>query len=68
MQNVKVSINNKSGYSGVALDQSGKWKAYITFNKTRIHLGTFKNKQDAINARAVAEEKYFGEFANKREK
>ena len=33
-----------------------RYKAYIN----NIHLGTFKNKQDAINARLLAERKYYG--------
>jgi len=54
---------NTSGVVGVELIKStGKWKASITFHKKRIHLGVFKNKEDAIKIRKEAEEKYFGEY------
>jgi hypothetical protein len=42
-----------------------KWMAYIKINKKFINLGSFINKQDAINTRRKAEQKYFGEFAYK---
>jgi hypothetical protein len=63
MMNVKTNTRNKSGCKGVhyAINE-GKWKAYICYNNKRIHLGTFVNKEDAINARQEAEIKYFGEF------
>lgn len=56
----KMPKNNKSGHKGVIRQKSsGKWLARITFKRKSIHLGTFTNKQDAINARKKAEEKYF---------
>ena len=62
--NINVKKNNKSGYTGVRKAHTfNKWVAYITNNKQRIYLGTFKKKQDAINVRCEAEIKYFGEFA-----
>lgn len=64
--NHQPSNSNKSGYSGVTFRKdSKKWRAYITYKYKAIQLGTFKNMQDAINARKKAEEKYFGEFAYK---
>lgn len=41
----------------------GKWTAEIMLNKKRIHLGHFNTEQEAVDARRVAEKKYFGEFA-----
>ena len=35
---------------------------YITYNKKRINLGRFSNKEDAIKKRKEAEELYFGEY------
>lgn len=56
----KINKNNKSGVKGVYWDKSrGKWSASITFKRKNIHLGRFDNKQDAIEARKRAEEKYF---------
>ena len=60
---------NKSGYNGVVFyDKLNKWQARIGVNKKIINLGYFTSKQDAINARKKAEEKYFGEFAYKENK
>ena len=54
---------NTSGYPGVTwVDGMQKWTASITFKGKRRHLGCFNNKEDAINARKVAEEKYFAKF------
>lgn len=55
--------NNTSGIVGVSWDKSrNKWEAHIKINKKKLHLGRFKNKEDAINARKEAEIKYFGEY------
>lgn len=57
---------NRTNTKGISFDKSAnKWQARIGINKKMIYLGTFINKQDAINARKKAEEKYFGEFAYK---
>ena len=52
--------NNKSGIKGVAWNKAQcKWVAYIKLNQKHIHLGYFKNIEDATVARKRAEEKYF---------
>lgn len=43
-----------------------KWTAQITKDYKNIHLGLFTNKEDAIEARHLAEKKYFGEFRYKK--
>ena len=56
----KKQSNNTSGTKGVHWDKSSrKWRASIQFQGKQHHLGRFDNKQDAINAREEAEEKYF---------
>ena len=56
----KKSKNNTSGVTGVSWDKTfQKWNAYIMLKRKRKNLGYFKDKQDAINARKEAEEKYF---------
>ncbi len=63
--NSKTYFNNHSGITGVSWHKRDKrWQAMITINKKQIHLGYFKNKQEAIKVRKKAETKYFGEFAS----
>lgn len=55
--------SNKSGVTGVTFNsKTGKWVSNISFKKKRYFLGTFKNKNDAIKARKIAEEKLFKPF------
>lgn len=56
----KPISTNTSGVTGVYwVKSTRKWQSAITFQNKVIHLGTFSNKQDAIDARKEAEEKYF---------
>lgn len=56
--------NTSSGVEGVCLRKdTNKWRAYIVINEQRKNLGSFKNKDDAIKARLLAEQQYFGEDA-----
>lgn len=56
----KANKNSKSGIRGVHYSNSSNyWIAQISFKGEKHHLGYFKNKQDAIKARKLAEEKYF---------
>lgn len=62
--NRQLSKNNTTGMTGVSWHKNNKrWQALITFNGTQIHLGNFKEKDDAIKARKTAEVKYFGEHS-----
>lgn len=61
--NNAIGKNNTSGKTGVSWDKARmKWEAYIWFDRQKIHLGRFANKEDAIIARKEAEKKYFGEY------
>jgi len=63
--NTFANRNSKSQIKGVYYDEKRKrWDAGIRVNYRTIHLGRFKNKSDAIQARRDAEIKYFGKFAN----
>lgn len=54
-QNKKKYSSNTSGVTGVCWDKRrSKWTAYIAVDNKRIHLGSFVEMQDAINARAKA--------------
>ena len=58
-----VRVDNKSGHTGVCYDKGGRvWKAYIGFRGVKYHLGNFKDKQGAIDARERAEKEYWGEI------
>lgn len=47
---------NTSGTPGVAWHgQIHRWRAYITVDYKQVHLGTFLNKEDAVEARLRAE-------------
>lgn len=49
---------------GVYFDKArNQWRAYIGLNNKYIHLGRFNSEEEALQARKLAEEKYFGEFA-----
>ena len=63
-RNRSIMSNNTSGITGVVWRKKDQvWAASICVDYKRIHLGTFKNKDDAIRARLKAEQKYFKEFA-----
>lgn len=53
--NIKKKSNNTSGYTGVKHSPNGKWKAQISLNNNRIHLGTFETIEGAVKARKKAE-------------
>lgn len=62
--NKKIYYNNTSGYTGVYWIKSrNRWASYITVESNIIYLGSYLNKEDAIQARKQAEEKYFGEYS-----
>jgi hypothetical protein len=63
MMNASLSSNNTSGVKGVSWsNKEQRWKVRIGINNKQIYIGTFINKQDAIDARKKAEEKYFGKY------
>ena len=66
-RNAKTPKTNKSGVTGVHFDKAkNKWMATIKVNRKTHYLGRYVNKNDAINARKAAEEKYFKDFAFKK--
>lgn len=63
-KNLSLKKNNTSGVAGVCWDKSRKkWSAVIKVNYKPIHLGRYKEFNDAVKVRKEAELKYFGEFA-----
>ena len=64
--NKPILKNNTSNKTGVSfVKRNNCWRAYININKKQIHLGYFKNIEEAIKVRKEAEEKYFREFRYK---
>ena len=63
LKSKKLKSNNKSGVTGVFwLDVNKNWIAYIKFKNRRYHLGSFKNRDDAIEARKTAEAQLHDDF------
>ena len=62
--NKGVRQDNTSGVTGVYFQsKSNRWCAEIVINGEKHRLGSFIDKNDAVNARKDAERKYFGEYA-----
>lgn len=56
--------NSNSKYKGVSWDkQHKKWRARITKNKKRMHVGRFATEKEAAMAYNKAASECFGEFA-----
>lgn len=50
-----LNARNTSGVTGVSYDKRRReWVAQIAINKKHYHLGWFKNKEDAVRAREMA--------------
>lgn len=62
--NTRLRRDNKSGVKGVDwFKPKGKWRARVKIYGKEIHLGYFKNIQDAVEARLKAAREIHGEFA-----
>lgn len=58
-KNMPLKSNNSTGFTGVSRGRGGDgWRAYITVNKKRIELGTYKTIEEAARVRYAAEEKF----------
>ena len=60
--NRTIASNNTSGVIGVSQEKYG-WHSYLMIDGKRIHSKLYKNFDDAVKARLIAEKKYFKEFA-----
>jgi hypothetical protein len=67
--NASMKSNNTSGNTGVSFDKnSQKWIARICIDGIKKHLGYFKDKDDAIEARIKAVNILFKDFAHSSQK
>lgn len=61
-----LSKNNSTGYKGVTYDKKlKKYRAHLTFNYKKIHLGSYDTAEEAYQARLAGEEKYFKPILDK---
>jgi hypothetical protein len=62
--NIAVRKNTVSGFKGVSRTRYGTWNARIVANGVkRIHIGSFKTKEEAAKAYDKKAREFFGEFA-----
>ena len=63
-RNHKLYGHNKSGVTGVYWDsQIQRWVAVVTSHGVQIRLGSYKNKEDAIEARRKGEELIYRQYS-----
>ena len=68
-RNRKIAKNNASSVKGVNFDKDkNKWRARITIDGIRIHLGYFDTIEEAKLSRIKKVHEVFGEFINECEK
>ncbi len=68
-QNTKLRRDNTSGHKGVSYNKTfDKWRAQITIDGIKIHIGYYEHKEDAIQARITRANQAFGVFVNSCEK
>lgn len=63
-RNKSVSKNCETGHIGIRKTENNTFNVRITCNWKEIHVGNFKTLEEAIKARAKAENKYHKEFAS----
>ena len=60
-----MNKDNTSGTKGVSfVKKTNKWRARITIDGKEINLGSFMNKEDAVNIRIQRAKDEFGEYLN----
>jgi hypothetical protein len=63
--NQGMHSRNTSGFRGVSADKRhGTWRAYITVNCRRVHIGTFGTPEDAARAYDAKACESYGRFAH----
>lgn len=62
-RNRKLYINSTTGFKGVQFRGEKKYRARVSFDGRRIHLGYFETAIDAAKAYNAAAIKYHGDFA-----
>lgn len=64
--NQRLSKNSTSGHKGVSMIRRGRcagmFRAYINFRRHQYYLGSYRRIEEAVAARAEAEERIYGDF------
>ena len=56
----KPPVNNHSGTKGIWFNKErNAWESYISVHGKKIHLGRYKDREEAVKARKQAEKEYF---------
>jgi hypothetical protein len=63
MSNTKIRKDNTTGYRGVYLLDTGRWRAAIRHKGKAMHIGHFRTKEEAAAAYAVKSAELHGAFA-----
>lgn len=56
----QTQSNNTSGFRGVSLHRSGRWRASLVMNNRQVYHKLFSTKEEAAAAYATAYAKYYG--------
>lgn len=65
----RISSNNTSGIPGVSYNkQQDRWVVRFFFHNIKIHVGTFRTKEEALKARIDIEKKYYPDDEDIKEK
>lgn len=54
-KNMPLRVDNTSGFTGVTKTKNNTYRAYITVNGKQKNLGYYRNIEDAVEARNIAE-------------
>lgn len=68
LRNLGIHNNNTSGYPGVSLNRTGKYRVGIVVDNRNINIGYFDTFEEAVDARRKAELKYFGQYTVERKR
>ena len=64
-ENVKLRIDNTTGFKGATRKPDGRWEAQIQTNKTKVYLGLFDTPEAAHAAYVQAATNLFTHYANR---
>ena len=61
--NSSIQSNNTTGHSGVYLNKrTGGWFSRVHLSRKIVSLGSFRTKEEAVEARKKAEKEFYGQY------